>query len=92
VALAAVMLIIWDHRQTSGSVLAAIGGGAPGAQVIPDAIITSVTSSLGTNNPSPMAGDRQGRISTYGDVLAGDVQPNGLDKVFGNIFDNLMGE
>ena|ERR1700731_2524166 len=91
VGLAAVMLIIWDHRQTQGTILDAMGR-APGTQVIPDAIITSVNSQLTTNDATPMAGNEFGRIATYGNVLAGDTQPNGLDKVFGNIFDNLAGE
>ena len=88
IGVAAVALIIWDHRNALNTILNAVGGGVTG-QATPDVIISQVTSNLTTNNATPMAGNEFGSLATRGGIIDGDVQPNGLDKVFGSIWDNL---
>lgn len=91
IAVVAVFIIVWDHRNQAGVILNALTGGASSSGG-PSPIVTSVASNLGTNDPMPMAGNEFGALATRGNFISGDVQPGGPDKAFGSIFDNLAGQ
>jgi hypothetical protein len=92
VAVAAVFVLIWDHRNQSGAILSALGGPskpslANGAQTV----LLGPSTSLTTNGATPMAGNEFGALATYGNRFDGSTQANGSDSAFGNIFNDLSG-
>jgi hypothetical protein len=88
IGIAAIAIVIWDHRNSLNTIMASLSG-SPG-QVIPSDIQVSQTANLTTNSAIPMAGNEFGALATRGGLIDGATQPNGLDKVFGNIWDNLV--
>jgi hypothetical protein len=93
IGVAAIFIIIWDHRNQAGSVLNALGASqAPsaGAQSMNAPIIPQgAPNNTNTNNAEPVAGNEFGFIATYGNRFSGDTSASGVDAVFGNIFDNI---
>jgi hypothetical protein len=88
IGIAAIALVIWDHRNSMNKILANLGGTT--GQILPTDIMPGQTANLTTNSAIPMAGNEFGALATRGGLIDGATQPNGLDKVFGSIWDNLV--
>jgi len=87
IAVAAIFVIIWDYRNQVNMILANIV--TPPRASANTVNYPPVSSDIGTNNPSPIAGNEFGPLATYGNSLTGDVQPQGPDASFGSVWDNL---
>jgi hypothetical protein len=93
IGIAAVFVIIWDHRTQANRIVSATGS-QPSGGVASNTlnIVEGPSTDVGTNNPIPMAGNEFGALTVYGNPGSGDAQANGHDAAFGNIFDNLAGQ
>ena len=92
IGIAAVIVIIFDHRNQAASILNVIGVAPAQDKNQPLTIVTGPSTNIGTNNPMPIVGNEFGALAVYGDSLAGDTQPQGSDNAFGDLFNNLMGQ
>jgi hypothetical protein len=89
IAFFGVALIIWDHRTQMQAILGKIGAGA---ETFPPEIERGPSVNQTTNNAVPLTGNEFGFLQTFGNVVSGDAQTNGVDVVFGDIWNNLMGQ
>jgi len=93
IGIAAVFIIVWDHRNQAGTVLNALGASqtpSAGASAMSGAVIPqSAPNSTTTNSAIPVAGNEFGFLATYGNRLTGDTSGSGVDAVFGDIFNNM---
>lgn len=86
IGIAAIFVIVWDYR-TQLARVANIQPLPTSDQLVP----ALKPGNLGTNDPIPMPGDRQGWLATYGNVIDGAAQSGGPDSVFTSIFARLRG-
>ena len=89
VAIACVGVIIWTHAQHTRAIIGALGSPLAPVDGSPVPVASPMTEMLSTNSAQPIAGDKQGWLATAGNAIMGDVQPQGPDVAWRDVWNNL---